>query len=96
MEAVSIDGNNILEVYDTIKLLSEDLRQAPRPVLVECRTFRMRGHEEASGTKYVPKELMDTWAKKDPLENYEQFLLKEGVITEAYLEDQPQENQKRN
>jgi 2-oxoisovalerate dehydrogenase E1 component len=87
MEAVSIDGNNILEVYDTIKLLSEDLRQAPRPVLVECRTFRMRGHEEASGTKYVPKELMDTWAKKDPLENYEQFLLKEGVITEAYLED---------
>lgn len=87
MEAVSIDGNNILEVYDTIKLLSENLRKSPRPVLVECRTFRMRGHEEASGTKYVPKELMDTWAKKDPLENYEQFLLKEGVVTEAYLED---------
>jgi 2-oxoisovalerate dehydrogenase E1 component len=87
MEAVSIDGNNILEVYDTIKLLAENLRKSPRPVLVECRTFRMRGHEEASGTKYVPKELMDTWAKKDPLENYEQFLLKEGVVNETYLDD---------
>src|SRR5688572_32079011 len=69
IEAVSIDGNNILEVYDTIKTLSEQLRKNPKPVLVECRTFRMRGHEEASGTKYVPQELMDAWAKKDPVEN---------------------------
>jgi 2-oxoisovalerate dehydrogenase E1 component len=81
IEAVSIDGNNILEVYDTIKLLTEDMRKAPRPVLVECRTFRMRGHEEASGTKYVPKELMDEWAKKDPLENFEKFLLENGTLT---------------
>lgn len=86
IEAVSIDGNNILEVYDTIRLLTENIRANPRPVLVECRTFRMRGHEEASGTKYVPKELMEQWAKKDPLENYEQYLLKENVIDEAYLE----------
>lgn len=86
MEAVSIDGNNILEVYDTIRLLAENIRENPRPVLIECRTFRMRGHEEASGTKYVPKELMDTWAKKDPLENYEQFLLNEKVIDQPYIE----------
>lgn len=86
IEAVSIDGNNILEVYDTIRLLTENIRANPRPVLVECRTFRMRGHEEASGTKYVPKELMEQWAKKDPLENYEQYLLKENVIDEAYVE----------
>lgn len=86
IEAVSIDGNNILEVYDTIRLLTENIRANPRPVLVECRTFRMRGHEEASGTKYVPKELMEQWAKKDPLENYEQYLLKEKVIDEAYVE----------
>lgn len=86
IEAISIDGNNILEVYDTIKLLTNNIRENPRPVLVECRTFRMRGHEEASGTKYVPKELMDEWAKKDPLENYEQYLLKEGVIDQQQID----------
>ena len=80
MDAVSIDGNNILEVYDTIKLLADNMRQNPRPVLVECRTFRMRGHEEASGTRYVPKELMDEWARKDPLENFERYLLSEEII----------------
>jgi 2-oxoisovalerate dehydrogenase E1 component len=85
MEAVSIDGNNILEVYDTISLLAEDMRKTSRPVLVECRTFRMRGHEEASGTKYVPKELMDEWAKKDPLENFERYLLENKVIDEDFI-----------
>ena len=85
IEAVSIDGNNILEVYDTIKLLTENIRENPRPVLIECRTFRMRGHEEASGTKYVPKELMEEWAQKDPLENYELYLVKEGVIDDDYI-----------
>lgn len=87
MEAVSIDGNNILEVYDTIRLLAENMRTNPRPVLVECRTFRMRGHEEASGTKYVPKELMETWAKKDPLENYERYLFSEQIIDDAVVGD---------
>ncbi|UII33503.1 dehydrogenase E1 component subunit alpha/beta [Fulvivirga ulvae] len=83
IDAVKVDGNNVLEVYDTIKQLAENLRRNPHPVIVEAMTFRMRGHEEASGTKYVPKELMDKWAKKDPLDNYEQYLLKEKVITEA-------------
>ena len=87
IEAVSIDGNNILEVYDTIHLLAENMRANPRPVLVECRTFRMRGHEEASGTKYVPKELMETWAKKDPLDNFERYLFNEGVIDDGFLAD---------
>jgi 2-oxoisovalerate dehydrogenase E1 component len=86
IEAVSIDGNNILEVYDTIKLLAENIRENPRPVIVECRTFRMRGHEEASGTKYVPKELMDEWAKKDPIENYQSYLLSEGIISQPEIE----------
>lgn len=81
MEGRRIDGNNILEVYHTIKELAEDIRQKPRPVLIECITFRMRGHEEASGTKYVPQELFDEWGKKDPLKNYEEFLLKEGILT---------------
>lgn len=86
IEAISMDGNNILEVFDTISLLAEDIRKNPRTVLVECRTFRMRGHEEASGTKYVPKELMEEWAKKDPLDNYEKFLLAEGVINESFVD----------
>ncbi len=86
MEAVSIDGNNILEVYDTIRLLSENMRENPRPVLIECRTFRMRGHEEASGTRYVPKDLMETWAQKDPLENYERYLLSEGLIDQSFID----------
>ncbi len=81
MEAISIDGNNILEVYNTIKNLSEELREAPRPVLVECKTYRMRGHEEASGQKYVPKEEIEEWAAKDPISNYEQFLIEEKLLT---------------
>jgi 2-oxoisovalerate dehydrogenase E1 component len=87
MEALSIDGNNVLKVYSTVTSLVQDLRTNPRPVLLECRTFRMRGHEEASGTKYVPKELMEEWAKKDPVENYERYLLQEGVIDQQYIGD---------
>ncbi|WP_019946960.1 alpha-ketoacid dehydrogenase subunit alpha/beta [Hymenobacter aerophilus] len=82
MEAVQVDGNNVLEVYDTVKRLAEDLRQNPRPVLLEALTFRMRGHEEASGTKYVPQELFTEWAQKDPVENYEKWLLEQGILDE--------------
>jgi 2-oxoisovalerate dehydrogenase E1 component len=80
MEAVRVDGNNVLAVYDTVKKLAEDLRQNPRPILLEAITFRMRGHEEASGTKYVPKELMETWALKDPVDNYERYLEESGIL----------------
>ena len=83
MEAVQVDGNNVLEVYHTISRLADDLRQHPRPVLVEALTFRMRGHEEASGTKYVPAELLQEWAAKDPVENYEKWLLAEGLLSET-------------
>lgn len=85
MRGLSIDGNNIIEVYNTIRHLAQEMRENPEPVLLECRTFRMRGHEEASGTKYVPKELMEEWAKKDPIENYEKWLLAEGIITESHV-----------
>lgn len=86
MEGRLIDGNNILEVYHTIHELATDLRNNPRPVLVECKTFRMRGHEEASGTKYVPQELFDTWQEKDPIQNFEDFLLEECILDEAQIE----------
>lgn len=86
MEAYKVDGNNILEVYDMVKKLSESMRENPRPIMLECITFRMRGHEEASGTKYVPQELFEEWGKKDPLKNYEKYLLDEAVLTEDLIE----------
>ncbi len=86
MRSVILDGNNILDVFRTFSQLAEELRENPEPVLVECRTFRMRGHEEASGTKYVPQELMDYWAAKDPLSNYEKFLLQTGVLDASKIE----------
>lgn len=87
IDTESIDGNNIIEVYNTITKWSAELRKNPRPVLIECNTFRMRGHEEASGTKYVPKELMEYWAQKDPVENYERFLMEEGILTEKLRDE---------
>jgi 2-oxoisovalerate dehydrogenase E1 component len=87
IEAIQVDGNNVLEVYDTVKRLAASIRKNPRPVLLECMTFRMRGHEEASGTKYIPQELFEVWGRKDPLNNYERYLLEEGVLTEKMKED---------
>jgi 2-oxoisovalerate dehydrogenase E1 component len=85
MEAVQVDGNNLLEVYDTVRVLAESMRREPRPVLLECLTFRMRGHEEASGTKYIPQELFEEWGKKDPLKNYESWLLENTVLTDKMI-----------
>ena len=85
MESHIINGNNILDVYTKVSNIAEDIRKNPRPVLLEFKTFRMRGHEEASGTKYVPKELMETWAKKDPLKNYETFLRSKNILTEQQI-----------
>lgn len=82
MESFIIDGNNIIEVYSKIKKLAQSIRKRPRPILIEFKTFRMRGHEEASGTKYVPEELMQEWAKKDPVENFEAYLKDQKILTE--------------
>ena len=75
IDSKTIDGNNILEVFSEVSAIAKDLRKNPRPFLLECKTFRMRGHEEASGTKYVPQELMDEWSKKDPINNFEKYLI---------------------
>lgn len=83
MEAHIIDGNNIIDVYTKIEAIVADMRENPRPVLIEFKTFRMRGHEEASGTKYVPQDLMDAWATKDPITNFKTFLEKEGVLNDT-------------
>ncbi|OAD92418.1 dehydrogenase [Aequorivita soesokkakensis] len=87
MEAHIIEGNDILEVYTKLKNLVESMRINPRPVLLEFKTFRMRGHEEASGTKYVPTDLIDEWGLRDPLLNYESYLLNEGVLSEEKIQE---------
>ena len=87
MESHIIDGNNILDVYTKITALKASMIENPRPVLLEFKTFRMRGHEEASGTKYVPQELMDMWAEKDPIENFRVYLKETSVLSEE-VDDQ--------
>ena len=82
MESHIVDGNNILDVYNLISELKASMVENPRPILLEFKTFRMRGHEEASGTKYVPQELMDEWAEKDPVENYKKYLTEIGVLSD--------------
>lgn len=82
----SIDGNNLLEVFHTIQEISAEIKQDSVPFILECRTFRMRGHEEASGTKYYPDGLQDEWSEKDPVENYRAFLINEGILS-------PEENE---
>jgi 2-oxoisovalerate dehydrogenase E1 component len=95
IEGVQVDGNNILETYTTIKSLAESIRKKPRPVLLECITFRMRGHEEASGTKYIPQNLFEEWGKKDPVINFENYLLQEKIIDESLIASTRKEIKKR-
>ena len=87
MEAHQVDGNNILEVFQKVSELRDSVAQFPRPILLECITFRMRGHEEASGVKYVPQELFDLWGVKDPVVNFENYLLEQGVLNQDIIEE---------
>ena len=86
MESHIVDGNNVLEVYQTVDRLARKIRKNPKPILLECKTFRMRGHEEASGTKYVPPELLDEWIKRDPIEQYGAFLKSQNLISDSDIE----------
>lgn len=85
MEARQVEGNDLLAVFHAVDEIAQSVRAYPRPIILECLTFRMRGHEEASGTKYVPKELMDHWAAKDPVVNYESYLIHLGVLGEELI-----------
>lgn len=85
IDAYTIDGNNILEVYSYVNKLKKEISENPKPVILECMTFRMRGHEEASGTKYVPKDLMEAWEQKDPVNNYEIYLKSEKIISDREI-----------
>lgn len=91
MEGLKIDGNNVFEVFETVKKVADNMRVDPKPVLIECLTFRMRGHEEASGTKYVPQELFEEWEKKDPLSLVEQELLARKIIDTNFIQTMKQE-----
>jgi 2-oxoisovalerate dehydrogenase E1 component len=94
MEGIKIDGNNLLEVYDTIKGVREYCIKNQKPYLIECMTFRMRGHEEASGVKYVPQELFTQWEKKDPVKNYENWLVEQKILNENDVETLKAETKK--
>jgi len=85
MKSKIIDGNNILEVYKNIKTIAKKIRKKPEPYFIEAKTFRIHGHEEASGVKYVPPELISDWKKRDPIDNFQNFLLKENVLTEEAI-----------
>lgn len=85
-DAIQVNGNNIVDVYKAVKKAAESIRENPRPIILEFMTFRMRGHEEASGTKYYPEGLIESWEDKDPVDNYEAFLLSSGVITPEFAE----------
>ena len=85
IDAYTIDGNNILEVYSAVSKLQKEISKKPKPVILECMTFRMRGHEEASGIKYVPTELIEAWEKKDPIKNYEAYLLSNQIISNDFI-----------
>lgn len=87
MKGITIDGNNILEVYNTIKEARDYCIVEQKPILIECMTFRMRGHEEASGVKYVPKHLFEEWATKDPIANFEKYLIDESVLTQQKIKE---------
>ncbi|APG59547.1 alpha-ketoacid dehydrogenase subunit alpha/beta [Christiangramia salexigens] len=91
MESYIIDGNNILEVFTKVSEIAESIRNNPRPVLIEFKTFRMRGHEEASGTKYVPQELMEEWEEKDPLTNFRMHLMEKGILNKDMEEEMQSE-----
>jgi 2-oxoisovalerate dehydrogenase E1 component len=87
MEAIQVDGNNILEVIRTMRHIKAEMAQSPRPFLLELMTFRMRGHEEASGTKYYPEGLQESWESRDPVVAYENYLLAEGMLSEAFVNE---------
>lgn len=91
IDAVSIDGNNFLEVYETVKHWAEEIRKNPRPVLIECNTFRMRGHEEASGTAYYPEGLIESWEDKDPILRFENLLKEKGILTDDSIREMKEE-----
>ncbi|HEA29761.1 MAG TPA: dehydrogenase [Leeuwenhoekiella sp.] len=82
MEGHRIAGNNVIEVFTRISEIAKSMRENPRPVMIEFETFRMRGHEEASGVKYVPEELMENWAKMDPVHTYKEFLFQQNVLND--------------
>jgi len=87
IEGIRVDGNNVLEVYETTKKIARKMRKDRQPVILEAITFRMRGHEEASGTKYVPQQLFDEWKTKDPVNGFEKLLLQSGVLSRASVEE---------
>ena len=86
-DAIQVDGNDVLAVFHAVSDAAASIRQRPRPILIEFKTFRMRGHEEASGTKYYPDGLIDHWSQVDPVERFEDWGRKAGLWDDAWMEE---------
>ena len=80
IDSYVVDGNNVVDVYNCIKDVSKKIRSNNKPVLIEFKTFRMKGHEEASGQAYIDPEILEEWANKDPIKHFEEFLLKSKYL----------------
>ncbi len=93
-DAIRVNGNDILEVYDTVRKAAASIRQKPRPIMLEFDTFRRRGHEEASGTKYYPDGIIEAWEQRDPVDRYVEFLIAKKHITASEVEARKADIQK--
>ena len=85
MDSYVIDGNNVVDVFNCLMEVSEKMRSDNKPVLIEFKTFRMKGHEEASGQAYIDPEIIEEWAKKDPIKHFEEFLIKSKHLNSKTL-----------
>ncbi len=83
---VTIDGTDVELVYDTVSTFVERARHGHGPALIETVTMRMRGHAEHDDFRYVPRQMLAYWEKRDPLLRYEAFLLERGVVTQQTLD----------
>lgn len=79
--ATIVDGNNVLAVYKATRAAAGRARRGGGPALIECKTMRMRGHAEHDDARYVPKEVLDRWRKKDPILRFEKYLTQNKLMT---------------
>ena len=79
----TVDGNDVMAVIEAVGRAVEHVRSGKGPALVECKTFRVRGHSEADKADYVPKELHEEWIAKDPIVRFEEYLTQKHILTEA-------------
>jgi pyruvate dehydrogenase E1 component alpha subunit len=84
---VSVDGNDVLTVYEAARVAAEQARKGEGPTLIECRTYRQRGHSRVDPAKYRPQEEVEEWLRKDPIKRLRDKLIQTNISTEAKLQE---------